>query len=183
MLLPLLLALTGLDFFAYRNLLAVWVLLAVAGSAALAIRSSWQATFTAAALGAVFLALSLAVNLTPSLQRADWRFSPVALRRPPWARVIVITPNFEADPFRIYVPSAAFLEAQQARVREVDLVGYRIPPNGHVPQVGFGFRLAHRIDHQKLSFLRYIAERPVVVDIQRLPGLTRDPRAFLLQTR
>jgi len=181
-LLPLLLALLGLDFFAYRNLLAVWVLLAVAGSAALAISGSRLARLTTMGLGLAFLALTVAVSLTPSLQRADWRFSPTALGRPPWARVMIITPNFEADPFRIYVPSAAFMHSRRVQVREVDLVGYRIPPRGHVPHLGFGFHLIVRVNHQKLSFLRYIAQRPVSVDVPRLPGLTRDAQAFLLQS-
>jgi mannosyltransferase len=182
-LLPLLLAVAGLDFFVYRNLLAVWVLLAIPAGAALSQRGSWIAWLATAGLSLTFLVLTVAVNLSPALQRADWRFSPTALGRSHSARVIVITPDFQADPFRIYVPTAAFLHSRFVVVREVDVVGFRIPPHVRVPSFHFGFHLAARVDHQKLSFLRYIAAKPVAIDVRRFHGLTPETRAFLLQAR
>jgi uncharacterized membrane protein len=180
--LPLALALLGLDFFAYRNLLAVWVLLAVVAAVALSPRGSRLAAVATAGLVAIFLTLMIAVDLTPSLQRADWRFSPSALGQPAWSRVIVVTPNFEADPLRIYVPSAHFFTGRSLVVREVDLVGYRIPPGRHPPRLGRLLPIADRVDHQKLSFVRYIAARPMAVDVARLRGLTGGSRAFLVQS-
>jgi uncharacterized membrane protein len=180
--LPLALALMGLDFFAYRNLLAVWVLLAVVAAVALSPLGSRLAAIATAGLVAVFLTLLIAVEVTPSLQRADWRFSSTALGRPTWSRVIVLTPNFEADPFRIYVPSAHFFSGRSQVVREVDLVGYRIPPGRHPPRLGRVLPLADRVDHQKLSFVRYIATGPLAVDAGRLSGLTGGRRAFLVQS-
>jgi mannosyltransferase len=179
--LPLALALVGVDFFAYRNLLAVWVLLAIVAAIALSPRSSRLAALAAAGLVAVFLTLTVAVDVTPGLQRADWRFSPTALGHPTWARLIVITPNFEADPFRIYIPSARFFSGRRIVVREVDLVGYRIPPGRHPPRLGRGFRHAGRVDHQKLSFVRDIAPSPVAIDVTRVHGLAVGSRAFLVQ--
>jgi hypothetical protein len=178
---PLALALAGLDFFAYRNLLAVWVLLAVVAAAALGTRTRQGGALAACGLGVIFLALTISVNLTPSLQRADWRYSPTALGQPPWPRLIVITPNFEADPFRIYDPSAQFSTVRRVAVREIDLVGYRIPPRGHPPRLGHGFRLADRVDHQRLSFVRYIAPRTTSLDLRSIRGLTREPRSWLLE--
>ncbi len=179
--LPLALAVVGLDFFAYRNLLAVWVLLAVVAAVALNTRGSRLPAVATSGLVLVSLTLTVAFNLTPRLQRADWRFAPKALGRPPWARMIVLTPNFEADPFRIYVASARPLQGRRIVVREVDLVGYRIPPGRHPPRVGMGFRMDDVVDHQKLSFVRYVAPRPVAIDPGRVHGLTHESRAFLLQ--
>jgi mannosyltransferase len=179
--LPLALAVVGLDFLAYRNLLAVWVLLAVVAAVALSTRGSRLPAVATWGLALVSLTLTVAVNLTPSLQRADWRFARKALGRPAWARVIVVTPNFEADPFRIYVPSARFLDGRRIVVREVDLVGYRIPPGRHPPRVGMGFRLEDVVDHQKLSFVRYVAPRPIAIGVRRVHGLTHESRTFLLQ--
>jgi uncharacterized membrane protein len=179
--LPLALAIVGLDFFAYRNLLAVWVILAVLAAVALSSRGSALAAITSGALVVAFLTLTIAADLTPNLQRADWRFSAEALGRPAWARLIVVTPNFEADPFRIYVPSAEFFDGRRAVVREIDLVGYHIPPGRHPSRLGHGFRLTVRVDHQKLSFVRYVAARPVAIDVRQVKALTNDARAFLLQ--
>lgn len=92
--LPLALAFVGLDFFAYRNLLAIWVLLAVVAAAALSTPHSYASVIAAGGLILTFLALTIAFNVSPSLQRADWKFSPQALGRPRWARLIVLTPYF-----------------------------------------------------------------------------------------
>ena len=92
------------------------------------------------------------------------------------------TPNFEADPFRIYVPTAGFFDGRSVVVREVDPVGYRLPPRRHPPRLGRGYRIADRVDHQKLSFVRYIARHPVAIDVRRIPGLTAGSRAFLVQS-
>jgi hypothetical protein len=41
-----------------------------------------------------------------------------------------------------------------------------------------GFRLANRIDHQKL---RHIAARPITVDIRRVGGLARESQVVLVR--
>jgi hypothetical protein len=67
------------------------------------------------------------------------------------------------------------------RVREVDLVGYRLPPGRRPPPVGFGFRLASLVDHQNLTFARYIARRPMLVSTMRLPALLSGSRSVLIE--
>jgi mannosyltransferase len=179
--LPLALAVAGLDFFAYRNLLAVWILAAVVAAAALSTPGSRPAVAVAGGLVVTLLTLTIVVNLDPGLQRADWRFSPTALGRPGWARVIVITPSYERYPFQIYVGSARLVSKPTVTVREIDLVGYRLPAGIAPPQPQRGFRLAVRIDHQKLSFVRYIASRSTTIDVRRLRGLATVHPSALLQ--
>jgi uncharacterized membrane protein len=104
--LPLGLALTGLDFFAPRNLLAVWVLAIIVGGISLADSSGWLAPAATAGLLAAFATMTIATNLDPSLQRADWRFTPRALGHPRWSRLIAVGPSFEDGVLEIYVPSA-----------------------------------------------------------------------------
>jgi uncharacterized membrane protein len=181
--LPLGLALVGLDFFAYRNLLAVWALLAVVGAVGLGAPDGWRiGAWTTAGLLFVFLSLTVAVNLDPSLQRADWRFAPDALGRPALGRLIVVAPYYDEGVFRIYVPSARFA-SRRLVVREIDLVGYLLPPRRDPPRVGLGFRLFDLVDHQKLSFARYIASRPTSIDVTSVPALMGGTRAFLVQHR
>lgn len=178
-LLPLCLAIAGLDFFAYRNLLAVWVLLAVCAAIGLSAPGR-LATLTAAGLAAIFLALTFSVDLDPSLQRADWRYSTTALGRPAWPRLFVITPSFEGYPLQLYVPDTRAANPRRVAVREIDLIGFRIPPGQRPPAIR-GFPLAVRIDHQKLSFVRYLAARPMTVDPRRIHGLVGGATSYLLQ--
>jgi hypothetical protein len=179
--LPLALAGVGVDYFQYRNLLAIWPLVVILVAVALSVTGSRLAALAAGGLACTFLTLTLAVDLNPALQRADWRFASAALGRPRWSRLIVITPNFEADPFRLYVTTARLFDGDRIRVREVDLVGYRISTRRPPPSPVRGFKLDRRIDHQKLSFLRYLAQRPVEIAPARVRGPTADPRAFLKQ--
>jgi mannosyltransferase len=179
--LPLALVFVGLDFFAYRHLLAVGVLLAVIAAAALSTPHSYASVLAAGGLIVTFLALTIAFNVSPALQRADWKFSAQALGRPRWTRLIVLTPYFEAFPFQIYVPSARFTRARTVVVREVDLVGFRIPPKGKPPRLGRAFSRPQVINHQKLSFVRYVASRPLRVNLAHVPGIGVGNHAFLTQ--
>jgi mannosyltransferase len=179
--LPLVLALLGVDFFAYRNLLAVWVLLLIVGAVGLGASAGWASHVATFGLSGIFLLLTIAVNVTPSLQRADWRFAPQALGRPHWKRLIVVAPFFDEGVFRIYVPSARFADRRRVTVREIDLVGYRLPPGRTPPRAPARFRVASIVNHQKLSFVRYVAPRATTVDVLRVPGLLAPTRAFLIQ--
>jgi hypothetical protein len=178
--LPLVLAVTGLDFFAYRNLLAVWVLLVVLGAVGLSRDAGWVPAAATAALVGISAFLTIAVNLDSSLQRADWRYGPTALGHPPWPRLIVVAPFYQEGVFRIYVPAARFAPGR-VFVREIDLVGYRLPPRHRIPPVGAGFRPQRVISHQKLSFVRYLAARPLPVQVLRVPSLLGGTRAFLFE--
>jgi hypothetical protein len=179
--LPLALALVGLDFFAYRNLLAVWVLAAVLAAAALGTSAGRLAGLAAGGLVLTFLALTIAVDLDSKLQRTDWRYSPTALGRPDWARLVVITPSYERRPFQIYLTSAHLVHQRTVSVREIDLVGYRLPPGTAAPRLELGFHLADRVDHQDLSFIRYTAPRRTTVDVRGLHGLPSGHPSILLE--
>jgi len=179
--LPLCLAVIGLDFFAYRYLLATWVLLAVAAAVGLSTRAGLIGSAVAVGLAASLLTLTVTVDLTPKLQRADWAFSPTALKRPHWGRLIMVTPAFEGFPFQLYVPSAKGFFGHRIAVREVDVVEFRNPPGRQVPQLGRGFSRIDRVDHQKLSFIRYIAPRPEVITTKQVRPLAGESQAVLFQ--
>lgn len=179
--LPVILALVGLDFYAYRYLPAVWVLIAVVGSVGLTAEESRIALPASVGLVAVFLAITIAVNLDPSLQRSDWRFAPTALGRPPTTRLIVVTPFYDEGVLRIYVSATQLLRKGRARVNEIDLVGYRLRPRAKPPSFDHRFEVVSVISHQKLSFVRYRAATPTTVELLRVPGLETGTRAFIIQ--
>ena len=179
--LPLMLSVAGLDFFAYRNLLVVWVLLLIAGAIVLGASDAGLASGATAGLILAFSFLTIAVNLAPQLQRGDWRYAATALAHPRWRRLIVVSPFYDEGVFRIYVPEVGFARQSRVRVREIDLVGYRLPPGRQPPRVAPGFTVATVIDHQKLSFVRYLATRPRTVKVRRVPPLLAGSRAFFLE--
>jgi mannosyltransferase len=179
--LPLLLSVAGLDFFAYRNLLVVWVLFLIAGAIVLGASDSGLASGATAGLILAFSFLTVAVNLTPELQRGDWRYAATALAHPEWRRLIVVSPFYDEGVFRIYVPEVGFARRSHVRVREIDLIGYQLPPGRQPPRVAPGFTVATVIDHQKLSFVRYLATRPRTVTVRRVPPLLAGTRAFLIE--
>lgn len=180
-LLPLGLALVGLDFFAPRNLLAVWVLVLVVGAVALSESTGRAAEVATIALLAAFTTMTVATDADTSLQRADWRFAPQALGQPRWGRLIVVGPSFEDGVLEIYLPAAHLERARRVRVREVDLVGYRLPPRLRPPSIVAGFYLVGVVDHQSLSFVRYLSRRPLAVDTRRLPALLGGSRTVLIE--
>jgi len=100
---PLLMALGGEDFLLLRNLLYAWVplgLAAAAGFAATRVRPF--GLVAGGALAVVFAAITVAVALTPSFQRSDWRGISEALDREPGARAIVVQPGWSAAAINVY---------------------------------------------------------------------------------
>jgi mannosyltransferase len=97
-------SLVGHDYLLTRNLLPLWVPLAVVLGIALAARGAAPLrAAVAASLFAISLGVALWAAFTPASQRADWRGLVAALGEPTVDR-LVLAPGFEANPLELYLP-------------------------------------------------------------------------------
>ena len=122
--LPLVGIAVGQDYFFFRNVIAIWIPLAVA-VASLTVVPRWRAAglmLVAITCGA-FLYYDHAIATTKRSQRDDWRHIALELGRPNEARVVVVTPWIQETPLAWYEPCLRRTGASQA-VRVVDWVGY-----------------------------------------------------------
>jgi hypothetical protein len=161
---PIVLALFGADYLAPRNLLAAMIpvtaMVAVLLSSAQAGRIGVALAVTTAA---AFLALSIDVNLSPRLQRGNWRAVAHALRGQGGERVIT-TVELGAAPLEYYLPGLHNLARGTAvTVGEIDETGYAPlrASAGHAPAPGF--RLLERLDLDGLLVYRFRAPVPRAV--------------------
>ena len=124
-LLPALLDLVELDVLISRNAIVAWIPLAVAAGIALGGRSGGRAGLgVAAATCAVGLVASIAVAVTPSLQRTDWRAAAQLLAPRSAAQVIVAPGGYQAGPLDLYLRHARELHGRRVRVTRIVELGY-----------------------------------------------------------
>jgi 4-amino-4-deoxy-L-arabinose transferase-like glycosyltransferase len=139
-LIPIALALVGADYLAPRNLLAAMIPVTALIALALCLPGADRAGLALGALAVIaFLALSVDVNLSPRLQRGNWRGLARALRAPDAARAIT-TVELGAAPLEYYLPGLHNLAHGAAvTVREIDQTGYAPLRRsaGRVPAAGF----------------------------------------------
>ncbi|HET9103428.1 MAG TPA: glycosyltransferase family 39 protein [Solirubrobacteraceae bacterium] len=188
-LLPVLLALVGIDFIDTRNLLATLPAFAALAAAGLSAPASGRlGAWCAAGLAVVSLAVVALVDTHPAYQRINWRGAVQALGPLTEPRVIVINPQASLPPVRAYAPDARLLSGAIA-VRELEYVEVpggtvplpppapiTIPPPAGFVRVAGGVRTGY-------SFLRFRSARPVTVTAAQLGALPlgRD-RIVLVQT-
>ncbi|HXR28206.1 MAG TPA: glycosyltransferase family 39 protein [Solirubrobacteraceae bacterium] len=167
-LVPLLLALAGRDYFAPRYLIAAYVPLSAVLALVLAAGSTRLGLALAALICASNLLVVAAVDTRPQLQRGDWLGVARALRGGPAERAVVIA-VIGALPLQYYEPQLAQLApTQTVRVREIDLVGYPPLRVGLTRPPAAGFTLAARTTTGGIVILRFRAPRPVAVAARRL---------------
>jgi mannosyltransferase len=174
-LLPLALALLGADYLAPRNLVAAMIPLSAALAVIVAARRTGRVGMALAALvAAAFLALSVDVDLSPRLQRGDWRGVAQALREgwrgrsrsalgaPP--ATAITTVELGAAPLEYYLPPLHNLVRDtQVRLREIDETGYLpLAPGAGTPPAP-GFRLLGRTDVNGLIVYRFASPMPRMV--------------------
>ncbi|MBV9213207.1 MAG: glycosyltransferase family 39 protein [Actinobacteria bacterium] len=156
----------GHDFFFPRNVIAAWVPLAVAASVAVAVPRA--GAFALAALCAAFLAMTIAIDATPRLQRFDWRSAAKAIGP---ARVprLVVGPDTGANPLAYYLPHAREVRRGAVAVAEVDLAWFAAAPGRRPPVLPRPFRAAGSRARAGLLIRRYAAPggRPVRLDWRR----------------
>jgi mannosyltransferase len=163
-LIPIALAVLGADYLAPRNLLAAMVPV----SALLAVVIAAQRTGRIGAGFAVlltlaFLALTIDMDLSPRLQRGDWKGVAKVLRAARGERVIT-TVELGAAPLEYYLPPLRNLpRGGRVRVTEVDETGYApLRKSAELPPAP-GFRLSERRDIHGLMVYRFISSVPVTI--------------------
>jgi hypothetical protein len=132
-LIPLVLALLGRDYFEPRALSPAWIPLAVVlGAACTARRTRVAGVLLFAVLIAAFVWAGVRIDNHATFQRPDWHKVATALGAPTSARAIVAYDgSFATAPLALYLPGVAWTGSTQipqpatgsVRVGEVDVVG------------------------------------------------------------
>jgi uncharacterized membrane protein len=168
-LIPIVLALAGVDYLAPRNLVAamvpVTVLLAIVIAAK---RTGLLGLLLAGALALAMLAITLDAQRAPRLQRGDWAGLASVLRNAARERAIT-TVHLGTAPLRYYLPSlrSASSQTETVTVREIDETGYPpLRPTAGKPPAGF--RLVQRRDVKGLLVYRFVSHAPVTISAQAL---------------
>ena len=179
-LVPMALAVVGVDYFATRYLAVAWVPLFAALAAVLAARR--LGAVAGVALAAVFLTVSVAVPFTPRLQRDDWRSAAAALGEPRGARAIVVNPDVGFVPLAAYEPEVEAPPGPRFAVSEIDVLVMTRDgraPHAAAPVPGFSVLSADRDPTYVLT--RFVADRPRAVEAARLtaPPYTPDPNGLV----
>ncbi len=165
-LLPFLLVALGADYLAPRNLVAAMVpVTAVIAVVVTARRTGRAGPVLAGVIAIALLAISLDVDLSPRLQRGNWRDVARALRGGPPERVIT-TVELGAAPLEYYLAPLHNLArgaGSSVTVTEVDETGYAPlrPSAGRPPAPGF--RLFDRLDIDGLIVYRFRSLLPRAV--------------------
>ncbi len=160
-LLPLLLVALGADYLAPRNLVAAMIpvtaLIAILLTGARAGRSG---PVLASVVVIAFLAISVDVDLSPRLQRGDWRGVAHVLRGGARARAIT-TVELGAAPLEYYLPPLHNLPRRTSvTVSEIDETGYAPLRSSAGSPPAPGFRLLSRSDINGLIVYRFVSATP-----------------------
>ncbi len=168
-LVPLALALLGADYLAPRNLLAAMLPV----SAVIAILVGSPRTGRAGALAGVLivlasLAITIDVNLSPRLQRGNWRSLAHAIGRGSATRALT-TVQLGETPLQYYLPGLRNMHPRtKVLVDEIDETGYA-PLRRHATRPpARGFVLASREDRDGLILLRFTSPVPRLVSEAQL---------------
>ena len=168
-LLPIALAAFGADYLAPRNLVAAMLPITVL-VAAIAVRPGGEHASRIAGLGLAsaialaFFAVSIDVDLSPRLQRGDWRGLSKALAEGGRAQRVITTVELGAAPLEYYIPGLHGLHrGDSLRVSEIDETGYApLRASAGTPPAP-GFRLRQRVDVHGLIAYRFVSAVPRVV--------------------
>ena len=125
---PLVLGLTGQDYFLSRNEIPAFLPAAVVvGAACLMPRRRVIGLTAAVALLGLFSVATARVQMSTYLQRPPWREVAHALGPARVQRVVLVADSTTGDPLKIYMPGVSWVEnhARPIQVGEVDVVGVR----------------------------------------------------------
>lgn len=179
-LVPVVLALAGIDFLNTRNLLPALPPLYVAAAIGFAAPRGWVGNRALAlGLAGVMALVVVLVDVNPRYQRDDWRGAASAVGAPALTRAIVVSPGSGEIPLEAYLPGLRFL-ATTAAVRDLDVIAMpaQTTGSGIAPPVRLttplavpaGFRLVGAVDARTYTVLRYRSPTPVVVTAATLAG-------------
>src|SRR5436189_262961 len=86
-------------------------------------RRAAAAAIATAVLGAVGVAMVIAVDVDDRYQRDDWRGAAQALGHSGQPRAIIVTPASGRIPLLLYLKNASQVQPPGVEVRELDMVG------------------------------------------------------------
>jgi mannosyltransferase len=159
-LIPLVLALAGADYLAPRNLIGAMLPVTIALAIALASQEAGRVGLALAALAAAaMLAVVIDVDLSPRLQRGNWRELAHVLRMGPGDRAIT-TVELGAAPLEYYLPQLRLRNLPRgalARLSQIDETGYEPLRAGAGRPPAGGFRLTGRRNVDGLIAYRFVA--------------------------
>ncbi len=163
-LIPILLVAFGEDYLAPRNLVGAMIpLTALIAVVATAPGSGRAGTALVACLALAFLLITVDVDLSPRLQRGNWRGVARVLRGAPAARAIT-TVELGSAPLEYYVHGLHGLApGSSVTVSEIDETGYAplLATAGSPPAPGF--HLLARLDVDGLIVYRFVSAVPRTV--------------------
>jgi hypothetical protein len=157
-LLPILLVAFGADYLAPRNLVAAMIpVTALIAVVVTAQRTGRTGPVLAGLIAIAFLAISLDVDLSPRLQRGNWRGLARTLSRGAQDRVIT-TVELGAAPLEYYLsPLHNLPRGASVSVAEIDETGYSPLRAGAAEPPAPGFRLAQVRDINGLILYRFVS--------------------------
>jgi hypothetical protein len=160
LLIPLLFALAGEDYYIARALMPAWIPLAVVIGAASTARGTRPAgAALAVLLLAGFVYAQVRIDRNATYQRPNWRGVAAALGSTRAARGVVVYDSLGSDPLAFYLPRARWSPpAQPIALDELDVVGsiWQRPMAG----TGIGMRLIATKAVGGYQVARYALARP-----------------------
>jgi mannosyltransferase len=164
-LLPIVLIAFGADYLAPRNLVAAMIPVTVLIAVVVTARRAGRTGAVLAALIALGgLAITIDVDLSPRLQRGDWRGVAKILRPTPAGERVITTVELGAAPLEYYLPPLHNLaEGTTVTVSEIDETGYApLRASAGLPPAP-GFHLLGRDDVHGLVIYRFVSPAPRTV--------------------
>jgi mannosyltransferase len=164
-LLPILLVAFGLDYLAPRNLVAAMIPVSSLIAVVVTARRAGRVGAAFAALIAVAgLAIAIDINLSPRLQRGDWRGVAKVLRTNPAGERVITTVELGAAPLEYYLPPLHNLaEGTTVKIREIDETGYSPLKASAGSPPAPGFHLQSREDVNGLIVYSFVSSTPRAV--------------------
>jgi mannosyltransferase len=166
-LIPVAMAVAGADYLAPRNVVAAMVPL-TAGIAVIAVarRTGRTGLALVGLIAVTFAALSIDVNLSPRLQRGDWRglARAIKIESPPTRARAITTVELGSAPLEYYLPPLRNLRRGAAvTVSEIDETGYAPLRAGAGEPPAPGFHLTQYRDVHGLILYRFRSATPRTV--------------------
>lgn len=161
-LIPVALVIFGLDYLAPRNLVAAMIpLTALLALVIAAQRTGRMGVALVGVIALAFLAMSVDVNLSPRLQRGDWRGVAKVLHGTPANDRVITTVELGAAPLEYYLPPLHNLARGRAvTVSEIDETGYAPLRASAGSPPAPGFHLSTRYDVNGLIVYRFLSTSP-----------------------
>jgi hypothetical protein len=178
-LIPVAMAVGGADYLAPRNVVAAMIPLSATIAVIVAARRTGRTGLALVGLiAATFAVLSIDVDLSPRLQRGDWRGLAQAIREEPGgglpggstgataggAARVITTVELGSAPLEYYLPPLHNLQRGAAvRVSQIDETGYVPLVAGASEPPAPGFRLVERRNINGLILYRFVSATPRTV--------------------